>query len=94
MPKFVIEREIPGAGDFSADQRKSISQTSCEVLNNLGPQINWIHSYVTADKIYCIYSAPNEEMIREHAKQGGFPANSISKVTAIMDPTTAEDVMA
>lgn len=91
MPKFVIEREIPGAGEFSADQRKAISQTSCGVLHKLGTEINWIHSYVTANKIYCIYSAPNEEMIMEHARQGGFPANSISKVTAIMDPTTAEE---
>ena len=90
MPKYVIEREIPGAGKFSPEQLKAISQTSCGVLSNMGPQIQWVHSYVTADKIYCIYNAPNEEMVREHAKQGGFPANSVSKVSAIIDPTTAE----
>ncbi len=90
MPKYVIEREIPGAGQIPPDQLKAISQTSCGVLSNLGPQIQWVHSYVTADKIYCIYNAPNEEMVREHAKQGGFPANSVSRVTAIIDPTTAE----
>ncbi len=90
MPKFVIEREIPGAGNLTADQLKSISQTSCGVLSNLGPQIQWVHSYVTADKIYCIYNAPNEEMVREHAKQGGFPANSVSHVSSIIDPVTAE----
>lgn len=91
MPKFIIEREIPGAGEFSADELKAISQTSCGVLHKLGTHINWVQSYVTANKIYCIYTAPNMEMIREHARQGGFPANSISKVTAIMDPTTAEE---
>lgn len=90
MPKFVIEREIPGAGKLTADQLKGISQTSCGVLSNMGPQIQWVHSYVTGDKIYCIYNAPNEEMVREHAKQGGFPANSVNKVMAIIDPTTAE----
>ena len=90
MPKYVIEREIPGAGKFSAEQLKAISQTSCGVLSKMGPQIQWIHSYVTTDKIYCIYSAPNEEMILEHAKQGGFPANSVSPVATIIDPTTAE----
>jgi hypothetical protein len=90
MPKFVIEREIPGAGNLTAEQLKGISQTSCGVLSNMGPQINWIHSYVTGDKIYCIYHAPNEEMVREHAKQGGFPANSVSKVSAVIDPSTAE----
>ena len=90
MPKFVIEREVPGVGKLSADQLKGISQTSCGVLNNMGPQIQWVHSYVTGDKIYCIYNAPNEEMVREHARQGGFPANSVSKVMAIIDPTTAE----
>lgn len=93
MPKFVIEREIPGAGELSADQLKSISRTSCGVLQNLGPQINWVHSYVTGDKIYCIYNAPNEEMIKEHARQGGFPANSVNKVIAIIDPVTAEEEM-
>lgn len=90
MPKYVIEREIPGAGKLSADQLKSISQTSCGVLSKMGPQIQWVHSYVVADKIYCVYIAPNEEMVREHAKQGGFPANSVSEVTSIIDPTTAE----
>ena len=90
MPKYVIERENPGAGNFTTDQLKGISQTSCGVLSKLGSQIQWVHSYVTADKIYCVYNAPNEEMIREHAKQGGFPANSVSKVSTIIDPTTAE----
>jgi len=90
MPKFVIEREIPGAGKLTAEQLKGISQTSCGVLSKMGPQIQWVHSYVTDDKIYCIYTAPNEEMVREHAKQGGFPANSVSKVSAIIDPVTAE----
>jgi len=90
MPKFVIEREIPGAGYFTPEQLKGISQTSCGVLTNMGPQIQWLHSYVTGDKIYCVYIAPNEEMIFEHAKQGGFPANTVSKVAKIIDPTTAE----
>ncbi|CAN5314756.1 hypothetical protein BH09BAC4_BH09BAC4_02690 [soil metagenome] len=90
MPKYVIEREIPGAGNLSADELKGISQTSCGVLMTMGPQIQWLQSYVTGDKIYCIYIAPNEEMIREHAKQGGFPANSVSEVSTIIDPTTAE----
>lgn len=90
MPKYVIEREIPGAGNIPADQLKAISQTSCGVLKNLGPQIQWVHSYVTNDKIYCVYIAPNEEMVREHASQGGFPANSISEVKTMIDPTTAE----
>ena len=90
MPKYVIEREIPGAGQLTAEQLKAISQTSCGVLSKLGPQIQWVHSYVTDNKIYCIYNAPNEEMVREHAAQGGFPANSVSKVSTIIDPTTAE----
>lgn len=90
MPKFVIERNIPGAGTLTAEQLKGISQTSCGVLSNMGPQIQWVHSYVTDDKIYCVYNAPNEEMVREHAKQGGFPANSVCKVSTIIDPTTAE----
>ncbi|HSN49306.1 MAG TPA: DUF4242 domain-containing protein [Flavobacterium sp.] len=90
MPKYVIEREIPGAGNLTAEQLKGISQTSCGVLGKMGPQIQWVQSYVTNDKIYCIYNAPNEEMVREHAKQGGFPANSVSEVAAIIDPTTAE----
>ncbi|RYF67706.1 MAG: DUF4242 domain-containing protein [Cytophagaceae bacterium] len=90
MPKYVIEREIPGAGNLTADQLKGISQTSCGVLSNMGPQIQWLQSYVTSDKIYCVYIAPNEEMIREHARQGGFPANSVNKIASIIDPTTAE----
>ena len=91
MPKYVIEREVPGAGSLSAEQMQAISQTSCGVLQKLGPQIQWVHSYVTGDKIYCIYNAPNEEIVREHAKQGGFPANKVSEVKAIIDPTTAEN---
>lgn len=90
MPKYVIEREIPGAGALSAEQLQGISQKSCGVLSNLGPQIQWLHSYVTGDKIYCVYIAPNEAMVREHATQGGFPANRVSEVTTIIDPTTAE----
>lgn len=90
MPKYVIEREIPEAGKLSAEQLQAISQKSCGVLQNLGPQIQWIESYVTDDKIYCVYIAPNEEMVREHAQQGGFPANRISEVKQIIDPTTAE----
>jgi hypothetical protein len=90
MPKFVIEREIPGAGDLTADQLKGISQTSCGVLNKMGPDIQWVESFVTGDKIYCVYIAPNEEMILEHANKGGFPANKISKVVNIINPVTAE----
>ncbi len=90
MPKFVIERELPEAGKLSPEQLKAISQTSCGVLNKMGPQIQWVHSYVTDDKIYCVYNAPNEEMVREHAMQGGFPANKISRVKSIIDPVTAE----
>jgi len=90
MPKFVIEREIPEAGKLTAEQLKDISQTSCGVLNKLGSQIQWIQSYVTDDKVYCIYIAPNEELVREHAKQAGFPANQVSYVRQIIDPTTAE----
>ncbi|HXB57000.1 MAG TPA: DUF4242 domain-containing protein [Vicinamibacteria bacterium] len=90
MPKYVIERELPGAGALSAEQLQGISQTSCGVLRNLGPQIQWLQSYVTKDKIYCVYIAPNEAIVREHAKQGGFPANRISEVKTIIDPTTAE----
>jgi len=90
MPKYLIERELPGAGKLTPDQLKAISQKSCGVLSNLGPQIQWIHSYVTGDKIYCVYRAPNETMIREHAQQGGFPANRISEITSVIDPTTAE----
>ncbi|MDT7543331.1 MAG: hypothetical protein QOE33_3235 [Acidobacteriota bacterium] len=90
MPKFLIEREIPGAGALSAEQLQAISQKSCSVLQNLGPQIQWQQSYVTGDKIYCVYIAPNEEMIREHAAQGGFPANRVSEIKSVIDPTTAE----
>ena len=90
MPKYVIEREIPGAGKLSAEELKAISQKSCGVLQKLGPQIQWEHSYVTDDKIYCVYNAPNEETVREHATQGGFPANRISQVRSLIDPTTAE----
>jgi hypothetical protein len=90
MPKYVIEREIAGAGNLSAEELKAISQTSCGVLNKMGPQIQWVQSYVTGDKIYCVYIAPNEEMVREHARQGGFPANRVSEVHAVIDPTTAE----
>lgn len=90
MPKYVIEREIPGAGDLSTDQLQAISQKSCDVLRAMGPQIQWVHSYVTGDKVYCIYIAPNAEMIREHAARGGFPANRISEVKTVIDPTTSE----
>ena len=90
MPKYVIEREIPGAGKLSAEQLKAISQTSCGVLSKMGPKIQWVHSYVTEDKIYCVYIAPDKEMVLEHAKQGGFPANSVSEVANIIDPATAE----
>jgi hypothetical protein len=90
MPKYVIERELPGAGQLSPQQLQAISQTSCGVLRKLGPEIQWVHSYVTQDKIYCIYIAPNEALIREHATQGGFPANRISEISSIIDPTTAE----
>lgn len=90
MPKYVIEREIPEAGKLSAQQLQAISQKSCGVLKQLGPQIQWVQSYVTDDKIYCVYIAPNEEMVRENAQQGGFPANRISEVKQVIDPTTAE----
>ena len=90
MPKFVIEREIPGAGSLSAEQLQGVAEKSCSVLRNLGPQIQWLQSYVTENKIYCVYIAPNEEMVREHAQQGGFPANSVAKVMRVIDPTTAE----
>ena len=90
MPKFVIEREIPGAGKLSAAELQAISQKSCSVLRELGPQVQWLESYVTADKIYCVYIAPSEEAVREHAKRGGFPANRVSEVKRIIDPTTAE----
>ncbi len=90
MPKYVIEREIPGAGNISAEDMQGISQKSCSVLNELGPSVQWVQSYVTEDKIYCIYIAPNKEMVLEHAKRGGFPANSVSQVKRMIDPTTAE----
>jgi uncharacterized protein DUF4242 len=90
MPKYVIEREMPGVGKLTPDQLQGASQTSCSVLNKLGPQIQWVESYVTDDKIYCVYIAPNKELIEEHAKQGGFPANKISEVRVMIDPTTAE----
>jgi len=90
MPKFVIEREIPSAGKLSPQELRSISQKSCAVLRNLGPQIQWVQSYITGDKLYCVYIAPNREMVQEHAKQGGFPADRISEVTSVIDPTTAE----
>jgi hypothetical protein len=90
MPKFVIEREIPEVGKLTPEQLQAVSQTSCGVLKNIGPQIQWLHSYVTDNKIYCVYIAPDEATVREHAKQGGFPANSIAQVRATIDPTTAE----
>ena len=90
MPKYVIERELPGAGKLNPAQLKAISQTSCGVLQTLGPQIQWVQSYVTDDKIYCIYIAANVEIIREHAKRGQFPANRISEVKNVIDPTTSE----
>ena len=91
MPKFVIERDIPGLGKWSPAEVLAASQKSCNVLKGLGPQIQWLESYVTDDKLYCVYIAPNAEMVREHAKQGGFPANRISEVKTIIDPTTAEE---
>jgi hypothetical protein len=90
MPKYVIERLIPGAGKLTPAELQAISVRSCDVLNKLGPSIQWIHSYVTENKIYCVYIAPNEEMVREHAKMGGFPANQIASVRTIIDPTTSE----
>ncbi len=90
MPKYVIEREVPGVGNMTQEQLKAISQTSCGVLNKLGTEIQWVNSFVTGDKIYCVYIAPNEEMVREHARQGGFPANAVNRVAAMIDPTTAE----
>ena len=90
MPKYVIERDIPNAGSLTEHEIQAISQKSCSVVRNLGPQIQWLHSYVTDDKIYCVYIAPNEEMVREHAKQGGFPANRVSEVKRMIDPTSVE----
>jgi hypothetical protein len=90
MPKYVIERDLPGAGKLSAEQLHAISQKSCGVLQGMGPQIQWIQSFVTDDKIYCVYIAPNEEAVREHARRGDFPANHVARVRAVIDPTTAE----
>ena len=90
MPKYLIEREIPGAGALSPQELKTISQASCGVLRELGSGIQWLHSYVTGDKVYCVYIAPDEQMIREHAQRGGFPANRISEIKSVIDPTTAE----
>ena len=90
MPKYVIEREIPDAGKLSPADLKAISQTSCGVLLKMGPQIQWVHSYVTEDKIYCVYNAPNKDMVIEHAQKGGFPANKVSEVSSIIDPVTSE----
>lgn len=90
MPKYVIERELPGAGKLSSQELQAISQKSCDVLRGMGPQIQWLHSYVTDDKIYCVYIAPSEALIREHAQKGGFPANRICAIKKVIDPTTAE----
>jgi hypothetical protein len=90
MPKYLIERQIPGAGDLSAQELQAISQKSCGVLNQMGPQIQWVQSYVAGDTIHCVYIAPDEEMVREHARQGGFPANRIFEIKLVIDPTTAE----
>jgi hypothetical protein len=90
MPKFVIERELPGAGNLSREQLQAISEKSCSVLRNLWPQVQWVQSYVTDDKLYCVYIAPNEQAVREHARMGGFPANRVSEIRTIIDPTTAE----
>lgn len=90
MPKFVIEREIPGVGGASAEDMRAVSQKSCSVLRELGPEIEWVESYVTGDKIYCIYNAPSEDLIREHASRGGFPADSIAEVKSVISPATAE----
>ncbi len=90
MPKFIIEREIPGAGNLTPEQLQAVSRTSCGVLQTMGPRIQWVQSYVTGDKVYCVYIAPDEETVREHAKLGGFPANSVSRVVAVIDPATSE----
>lgn len=90
MPQYLIERNIPGAGNLTPDQLKAISQKSCGVLKGMGPEIQWVHSYVTGDQIHCIYRAPNEQMVREHAQKGGFPADKVSEIKTIIDPTTAE----
>src|SRR5689334_11781379 len=93
MPKYVIEREIIGAGKLTADQLQEIAQTSCDTIEELNNQVQWMQTYVTTDKCYCVYISPNEELIREHAKRGGFPANKISKVSTIIDPVTAEGIL-
>jgi len=90
MPKYLIERDIPGAGKLTPQELQGVAQKSCGVLQRLGPQIQWVHSYVTGDKVYCVYVAPNEEMVRKHAAEGGFPANRISEIMGTIDPTTAE----
>jgi hypothetical protein len=90
MPKYIVERELPGAGDLGEDQIQGISQKSCQVLGDLGPKIQWVESYVTDDKIYCVYIAPSETMIEQHAELGGFPANKIVKIRRVIDPTSAE----
>lgn len=90
VPKYIIERDLPGAGKLSAEELQSVSQKSCSVLSKLGPQIQWVESYVTDDKLYCVYIAPSEELIRQHAREGGFPANRISEIRRMIDPTTAE----
>lgn len=90
MPKYLIEREIPGAAKLTGQELQIISRKSCSVLKELGPQIQWVQSYVTADKVYCIYIAPNADIVREHARQGGFPANSVAEIRTMIDPTTAE----
>ena len=90
MPKYIIEREIPNAGKLSADELQGVAQKSCSVLRNLGPQIQWVESFVTDNKVYCVYISPNEEMIRKHAQEGGFPANKISEIRRMIDPTTSE----
>lgn len=94
MPRYVIERDLPGAGGLSPEELQQVSQKSCSVLRELGPEIQWVHSYVTDDKIYCIYIAQSAEIVREHARRGGFPANTVSEVRADMDPTTAEERVA
>lgn len=90
MPKYVIERDIPGAGKLTGTDLAGISRKSCDVLRSMGSEIQWVHSYVTKDKVYCVYIAPNEAMVREHARKGGFPANQVSEVGTVIDPTTAE----
>jgi hypothetical protein len=90
MPKFVIERNIPGAGQLSSAELQAISATSCGVLQDMGPSIQWVHSYVTDDKVYCVYNAPDEAQVREHARRGGFPADQVARVRRVIDPTTAE----